>query len=66
MVQQNLELVEQTSRLLQQSERKLAGLSMSKHWIEQSAFLIQIAGIGLLSAMTILAAIGDIHRFPAS
>lgn len=29
-------------------------------------FLIQIPGLGLLSAMTILAAIGDISRFPSS
>jgi transposase len=66
MTQQNLELVEQTRRLIQQAEAKLAALSMSQHWIEQSAFLIQIPGIGLLSAMTILAAVGDIRRFFAS
>jgi transposase len=33
---------------------------------EQAARLMQITGIGLVAAVTILAAIGDIHRFPSA
>jgi transposase len=47
-------------------EGELAQLSKSKHWADQVPFLIQLPGIGMLSAMTILGAVGDIRRFPSS
>jgi transposase len=59
-------LSEQISDLVAETEIELARLSVSEHWIEASARLIQIPGIGMPSAMTILAAIGEIERFPTA
>jgi transposase len=42
---------------------ELRTLSTSEPWAEQVPYLIQVPGIALLSAMTILGAVGDITRF---
>ena len=47
-------------------EGELAGLSQSAPWCTAAPFLIQLPGFALVSAMTVLAAIGDISRFPAA
>jgi transposase len=44
-------------------EAELQRLSTVAPWAEQVTYLIQLPGFGLLTAMTILAAIGDITRF---
>jgi uncharacterized membrane protein len=44
----------------------LAHLSVCVPWSEDVSFLLQMPGIGLVSAMTILSAIGDIARFPTA
>ncbi|MGB9887954.1 MAG: IS110 family transposase [Moorellales bacterium] len=49
----------------QQLDAELARLSTQPPWSEVMPFLIQIPGLALLSAMTILAAVGDISRFPS-
>jgi transposase len=59
-------LSEQISELVAETEAELARLSVSEPWIEASTRLIQVPGIGLPSAMTILAAIGEIERFPTA
>jgi transposase len=33
-------------------------------WIKQVPFLVQLPGLGVLSALRLLAAIGEITRFP--
>jgi len=43
---------------------ELGRLSMLPPWREQMPFLIQLPGFALLSAMSVLAAIGDVTRFP--
>ena len=45
-------------------EQELARLSTVAPWAAHVPFLIQLPGIGLLTAMVILAAVGDITRFP--
>ena len=52
--------------LIAEVEAELAQLSVSDPWQGQSAFLIQLPGIGLITAMTILAAVGQIERFPTA
>ena len=47
-------------------DAELRRLSTSTDWAEQVPYLIQLPGIALLSAMTILGAIGDITRFEAA
>jgi transposase len=51
---------------LAEVEAELARLSTAEPWLQQTAFLIQLPGIGLISAMTLLAAIGDVRRFPTA
>ncbi len=63
---QDLLVVEQVGTLVQQAEEELARLSIRPPWDRQTAFLVQLPGIGLLTAMTILGAIGDIARFPSA
>jgi transposase len=47
-------------------DAELRRLSVSDVWAEQVPYLVQLPGIALLSAMTILGAIGDITRFPCA
>lgn len=63
---QDLHLHDSLDALITEVECELARLSMTEPWASQVPFVIQIPGIGVLAAMTILAAIGDIHRFPTA
>ena len=63
-VRHHLDTVERVSAQLVETERELARLSVDEHWVEQATLLIQLPGIAMLNAMTILGAIGDITRFP--
>ena len=47
-------------------EADLRRLSTSEPWAEQVPYLVQLPGIALLSAMSILGAVGAITRFPSS
>lgn len=65
-VRHELQQVEQLSQMISEADAEIARLSVSDPWQDQVAFLIQLPGIGLHSAMTILSAIGDIERFPSA
>ena len=65
IAQQNLALLDHLSAAINEVEEELARLSVSEPWCGQVACLVQLAGIGMLSAMTLLSAIGDIKRFPS-
>jgi len=52
-------LAEQTGKITQ----KLAKMSHEKPWAESMMYLMQLPGFGIVTGMTILAAIGDISRF---
>ena len=54
------------NELIAETESFIAQLSGSKPWSEDMTFLIQLPGIGVYSGMTILAAIGEIQRFPSA
>jgi transposase len=58
-----LALVDYLSPLIQEAKAELARLSVSEPWAGQVPFLIQLPGFGLITAMTILSAIGDVARF---
>jgi transposase len=47
-------------------DAELRRLSTSERWAAQVPYLVQLPGIALLSAMTILGAVGDITRFPTA
>ncbi len=65
-VRHDLAIMDYLSSLIAEVEAQLAQLSTEEPWADQVPFLIQLPGVGLLSAMTMLAAIGDITRFPTS
>jgi transposase len=50
--------------LINEAQEELAQLSASEPWAEHVTYVMQVPGIGLLAALTILGAIGDICRFP--
>ncbi len=60
---QDLATIDHLSALLKEVEAELTRLSVSDLWANQVALLIQLPGIGLITAMTVLSAIGDITRF---
>jgi transposase len=64
--QQDLVLLDTFTPLIEGVEAELARLSISPTWVDLLPLLIQLPGIGLLHAMTILSAIGDIGRFPSA
>ena len=41
-------------------------MSNGAPWVEQMPFLLHLPGVGLITAMTILAAIGEISRFASA
>jgi transposase len=49
-----------------QVDAELRRLSTSEAWGEHVPYLVQLPGIGLLTAMTILSTIGDVTRFAAA
>ncbi len=65
-VHQDLELLDALQRLITEVERELGRLSTCSPWVEQVPFLVQLPGIGVLTAMIVLAGIGDITRFPSA
>jgi transposase len=65
-VQQDLATLDQIVPQIEELDTELRRLSTSEQSAEQVAYLVQLPGIGLLTAMTILSPIGDITRFGAA
>jgi hypothetical protein len=65
-VRQDLLLLTPLAGLLGEVEDELGRLSRAEPWAEQVPFLVQVPGIRLRSAMTRLAASGEIDRFPTA
>ncbi len=65
-VRQDLALLDSLEPLIGEVEQELARLSTTEPWTSQAAFLLQLPGIGVLNAMVLLAAIGDVARFPTA
>jgi transposase len=65
-VQQDLSLYQTLNGLIDEIEAELGRLSTCDPWVKQVPFLVQLPGLGVLSAMRILAAIGEITRFPSA
>jgi transposase len=65
-VHQDLLLLEQFDPLVAEWDAQLMHLSMTEPWASQTPFLIQLPGIGVINALTLLAAIGDMTRFPSA
>lgn len=59
-------MLEQLEPFISEVETEIGRLSLAAHWAEQTPYLLQLPGIGLITAMTILGAIGEIERFPTT
>jgi transposase len=62
----DLDTLQQLKWQIEDVEATLARLSTTEPWNAAVPFLVQLPGISVLAAMTILSAIGDITRFPSA
>jgi transposase len=65
-LRQDLPMLDQLAPLIQEVETEIERLSVTEPWSEPVPYLLQLPGIGLLTAMTILSPIADIRRFPSA
>jgi transposase len=65
-VRQDLDTLLHLKPQLEEVEAELARLSVTDPWANQMTYLVQLPGIGMLTAMTVLSAIGDVTRFPSA
>ena len=63
IVQRYLALIENLDRIIKESMDTLKVLMRQPRWTKPAALLMTMPGIGQLTALTILAELGDIHRF---
>jgi transposase len=64
-VRQDLAILDSLEPLIKEVDAELVRQSSLEPWAEQAAFLVQLPGVGVHSAMQLLGAIGDIERFDA-
>jgi transposase len=65
-IRQDLSLLESLEPLIAEVDGELTRLSGIEPWASQMAFLLQVPGIAVINALVLLAAIGDITRFPGA
>jgi len=65
-IRQDLATLDHLEPQIAECEAILAQISGQVPWQDQMVYLLQIPGFGLLTVMTILAAVGDVHRFPTA
>jgi transposase len=65
-VEHDLATLEHVGTQIAKVDVELRRLSTTEEWGEQVPYLVQLPGMGVLTTMTILAAIGDITRFAAA
>ncbi len=64
-VELDLETKDHLEAQIQRLTDRLATLSQQEPWASQALLLMQLPGFGIVTTMTVLAAIGDITRFPS-
>ena len=62
-VKQELATLAQIEQHKEEIEQELGRLSLTEPWASQSAYLMQLSGVGVVITMTVLAAIGEVSRF---
>jgi transposase len=65
-IRQDLATLDHLEPEIAEVGEELHRLSTVSPWAEQTPFLMQLPGFGIIVAMTVLAAIGDIARFPSA
>jgi transposase len=62
-LKQELQSLRMVREHILEVEKELGCLSTSESWRDQAVHVMQLPGVGIVVAMTILSAIGDIRRF---
>jgi len=65
-IHQELALLEEIKKHKGSVDEELGRQFMSKRWGSQAVRLVQLPGVGVVVAMTVLSAIGDISRFESA
>lgn len=65
-IRQDLCLLGSLEPLIEEVDVELTRLSGIERWRSHVTFLLQLPGIGVINALVLLAAIGDITRFPGA
>jgi len=65
-VRHDLATLDQLGPQIAEVEAELERLSTREPWADEAPYLVQLPGCGLIVTMTLLAAIGDIGRFPTA
>jgi transposase len=65
-VQQDRQVVASLTTLIHAVDGELTRLSVVDPWAGPMSYVLPLSGVGIITGMTILAAIGDITRFPSA
>ena len=65
-VQQDRQVAASLTTLIHSVDGELTKLSVLDPWAGPMSYLLPLSGVGIITGMTILAAIGDIARFPSA
>ncbi len=63
ILDRQMAVIDELERVIDQSTASLRTLARSQRWCKREALLRTMPGIGLITAMTILAELGDVERF---
>lgn len=64
VVRQDLETLDSAESQIAEVNEHLAQLSIAAPWHDDTTFVMQLPGFGIVNTMTVLSAIGTIDRFP--
>jgi len=65
-VQQDRTILQTVERLIAEVDAEVTRLSTQDPWKDLAPFVMQLPGFAVVTSMTVLAAIGDITRFPSA
>lgn len=65
-LRQDRQVVAALTELIRAVDAELTKLSVADPWADAMGWILPLPGIGVITGMTILAAIGDIARFPSA
>jgi transposase len=65
-VEQDLSSMQTVDALVERIDQELQRLSVDPLWADDIPYLLQIPGFGVITTMTVFAAIGEITRFASA